>query len=70
MNTVLALAFSSDGHTLLTAGADRTVRLWNIALPPPATAIRRICRALGRDLTAPERSTYLPDQAPHATCPT
>ncbi|MFG2364834.1 helix-turn-helix domain-containing protein [Streptomyces mirabilis] len=70
MNTVLALAFSSDGHTLLTAGADRTVRLWNIALPPPATAITRICRALGRDLTAPERSTYLPDQAPHATCPT
>ncbi|MGA5040003.1 helix-turn-helix domain-containing protein [Streptomyces capoamus] len=68
-NTVLALAFSSDGHTLLTAGADQTVRLWNIAVPPPSTAISRICRALGRDLTAHERSTYLPDRPPHTTCP-
>ncbi|MGW2461838.1 nSTAND1 domain-containing NTPase [Streptomyces sp. NPDC001761] len=69
-NTALALAFSSDSRTLLTASADQTVRRWNIALPPPTTAISNICRALARDLTAQERATYLPDQAPQATCPT
>ncbi|WP_340383907.1 helix-turn-helix domain-containing protein [Streptomyces sp. SS7] len=67
-NTVLALVFGSDGHTLLTAGADRTVRRWNIAVPPPDTAISRICRAIGRDLTSREHSVYLPDQSPHPTC--
>ncbi|MGW7522592.1 hypothetical protein [Streptomyces sp. NPDC054783] len=57
------------GRVLATVGGDRTVRLWNILLPPPATAIGKICRALGRDLTPQEGSTYLPDQPPHATCP-
>ncbi|SOE79098.1 WD40 repeat [Streptomyces sp. OV198] len=71
-NTVLALVFSSDSHTLLTAGADQTVRLWNIPLPPPATAIRRICRALGRDLTRrnAQRTYQTRHHTPHATCPT
>ncbi|MET9897063.1 trypsin-like peptidase domain-containing protein [Streptomyces sp. NPDC006446] len=29
-NEVLALAFSRDGHTLATAGRDKTARLWNV----------------------------------------
>ncbi|AOR30002.1 hypothetical protein BFF78_01910 [Streptomyces fodineus] len=68
-DAVLSVSFSPDGRTLATAGGDGTVRLWNIILPPPAMAISKICQALGRDLTPQERSTYLPDQPPHATCP-
>ncbi|WP_329537955.1 hypothetical protein OG568_57700 (plasmid) [Streptomyces sp. NBC_01450] len=67
-STVLALVFSADGRTLLTGSADQTLRRWDVALPVPAAAIDQICQAIGRDLTANERSTYLPDQPPHTTC--
>ncbi|MFC4464633.1 helix-turn-helix domain-containing protein [Streptomyces xiangluensis] len=69
-DTVHSVAFSQDGHTLTTGSADQTVRLWNAALPDPAVAISKICRAIGRDLTPLERTVYLPDQPPHTTCPT
>ncbi|WP_329375877.1 nSTAND1 domain-containing NTPase [Streptomyces sp. NBC_01483] len=68
-NTVLAVAFSPDGHTLTTASPDQSIRVWD-ATPSPAAAIRKICRAIGRDLTPQEHSVYLPNQPPHTICTT
>lgn len=61
--------FSSGPAEDLTAGEDSTIRVWNAALPTPTAAINTVCRAVHRDLTPQERSTYLPDQPAHATCP-
>ncbi|MER5347485.1 helix-turn-helix domain-containing protein [Streptomyces mirabilis] len=68
-NTVLAVVFSPDERTLTTAGPDQSIRVWDVT-PSPAAAIRKICRAIGRDLTPQEHSVYLPDQPPHTTCTT
>ncbi|MFB0627822.1 trypsin-like peptidase domain-containing protein [Streptomyces sp. AB3(2024)] len=65
---VRAVAFSPDGHTLATGSTDATVRLWNVLFQPSA-AIRKICHAVDRDLTAQERDSYLPDHAGGAVCP-
>ncbi|MEF3116676.1 hypothetical protein [Streptomyces chrestomyceticus] len=63
-----ALAFGPDGHTL--AGvAGNAVRLWDVRLPGPAAALRRICEAVGPDLTAAERTAYLAGLETGPVCP-
>ncbi|MGW2251157.1 nSTAND1 domain-containing NTPase [Kitasatospora sp. NPDC001660] len=66
---VNSVAFSPDGHTLATGNGDNTTRLWNIVIPPPAGAVQRICRAVGRDLTPQERAAYLAGQSVGSVCP-
>ncbi|WP_461033374.1 WD40 repeat domain-containing protein [Streptomyces mayteni] len=68
-SAVRALAFGPDGATLTSADVDGTVQRWNLTLPDPADAIDAICRAVGRDLTAVERSQYLPERPDRPVCP-
>lgn len=63
-----ALAFGPDGHTL--AGvAGNAVRLWDVHLPGPAAALRKICAAVGPDLTVEERTAYLAGLETGPVCP-
>jgi WD40 repeat protein len=66
---VASVAFSPDGNTLATGSADLTVRLWTAELPEPAEAIRRVCRLVDRELSADERSAYLPGRSVDSVCP-
>ncbi|MFD7710553.1 helix-turn-helix domain-containing protein [Streptomyces sp. NPDC059786] len=66
--SVYALMFSPDGRSLA-VGTDTAVRLWDTDLPTePGDAIRTICRAVRRDLTSEQYSTYLPGQPHHRAC--
>lgn len=65
---VWAMAFSPDGHTLVTGGT--TVQLWKVdASLDPAQAIERICRTVTRNLTAEERAASLHDTSAGPVCP-
>ncbi|WP_190024436.1 nSTAND1 domain-containing NTPase [Streptomyces hiroshimensis] len=66
---VVLLEFSPDGKTLATGSGDSAVQLWDVDLPDAAEAGRRVCRALHRDFTRRERSSYVRDQASGPVCP-
>ncbi|MFF7656544.1 hypothetical protein ACFZCY_43140 [Streptomyces sp. NPDC007983] len=65
---VQSVAFSPDGRILASGSNDHTVRLWNISLPDPARAINTICRAISRNMTPQESSTYLQGQSLRHPC--
>uniref|UniRef100_UPI0018D28763 WD40 repeat domain-containing protein n=1 Tax=Streptomyces davaonensis TaxID=348043 RepID=UPI0018D28763 len=65
-----AVAFSPEGRALATGSDDKTARLWDATLPQPSEAIKKICRAVNRDLTPQERTAYLSDQSVSPVCPT
>ncbi|NGO47285.1 WD40 repeat domain-containing protein [Streptomyces ureilyticus] len=67
-DAVESVTFSPDGHTLASSSTT-TGHLWDVDLPDQAGALREVCRAVGRDLTAVERSTYLPESSSGPTCP-
>ncbi|MFF9623898.1 trypsin-like peptidase domain-containing protein [Streptomyces griseosporeus] len=67
-DAVETVSFSPRGHTLASGSIDQTARLWNTTLPEPDAAIKKICRAVNRDLTPEERTAYLPGQSADRVC--
>ncbi|MEV5598627.1 hypothetical protein [Streptomyces sp. NPDC052496] len=65
---VRSVTFSPDGRALASGSSDGMVRLREVDLPGPAESIRKICRAVNRELTPAEHATYLPDEAPRTAC--
>jgi WD40 repeat protein len=66
-DTVFAVMFSPDGHTLATGSGDRTVRLWGMNIDQ---AIQRICATTTNTLTPEKWKQYVsPDLPYRPPCP-
>ncbi|MEV6710810.1 hypothetical protein AB0M48_02105 [Lentzea sp. NPDC051208] len=52
------MTFPADGHTLLSAGGDRTVRAWEADVEHAA---ERICATVSPPLSAPDWNRHFPD---------
>ncbi|WP_230208939.1 WD40 repeat domain-containing protein [Nostocoides sp. HKS02] len=61
----VAVGFTSDDSTLVVAGIDGSVETWNLR---PEAWIRAACEIAGRDLTAQEWSTVLPQRSQEHVC--
>ncbi|MFH8348820.1 hypothetical protein [Streptomyces sp. NPDC018045] len=65
---VRSVTFSPDGRALASGSSDGVVRLREVDLPGPTASIKKICRAVNRELTPAEHARYLPDEAPRTVC--
>jgi WD40 repeat protein len=63
---VPTIAFSPDGHTLVTISDDSNLQLWET---DPDQAIRRICAATGHTLTAQRWRQYVGALRYQPPCP-
>jgi WD40 repeat protein len=61
-DAVYSMAFSPDGHTLVTGSADHTVRLWGMNVDH---AIQRICATTTNILTPAQWNQYVSPELPY-----
>jgi WD40 repeat protein/DNA-binding SARP family transcriptional activator len=61
----VAVGFTADDSTLVLAGFDGTIQIWNLS---PDAWVRAACDIAGRDLTPQEWATVLPRRTPEHLC--
>ncbi|MFI6740923.1 WD40 repeat domain-containing protein [Nonomuraea sp. NPDC050451] len=64
---VRSATFSPGGTHLASASTDKTVRIWNVALPPDL--FRAVCDIAVQPFTRQEWQRYIPEAAYRQSCP-